>query len=235
MESGGLLVARALRVRFPGARAPLLDGLDLEVVRGENVALVGPNGCGKTTLLAALVGLVPFESGEVVIAGEGLDPRDGRARRHVGWVGDEYPVQLKLTVREYLALVASLHALSREVLDARLKHLRTELRLSELEPVWLEVCSHGMTKRAMLAAALLPDPPLLLLDEPESGLDGSALSRLTRILDERRARGGAAIVATHRTEWAARICDRVVTFEGGRLVETPIEGRPVVSLGSGGP
>jgi ABC-2 type transport system ATP-binding protein len=227
MEGRILLQAHSLRVRFPGVKSPLFEDLEIALCRGENVALVGPNGCGKTTLLAALVGLVPFESGEVWIAGERLDPREARARRHAGWVGDEYPVQLKLTVREYLALVASLHGLTREVAAARVEDLRADLRLDELEPLWLSVCSHGMTKRAMLAAALLPDPPLLVLDEPESGLDRWTLTRLTRILGERRTRGCAALVATHSVEWAAEICDRVLSLEAGRLTEACFGEAPV--------
>lgn len=214
-----LLRACSLRVRFGGAKTPVFDGLDASVSAGESVALAGPNGCGKSTLLAALVGLVPFEAGEVWLGGERLDPRSGRARRHVGWVSDEYPILLKLTVQEYLALVATLHGVPRELAAQRLERLRSDLRLAELEPVCLDVCSHGMAKRAMLAAALLPDPPLLLLDEPETGLDRSALAFLTRVLHERRARGCGALVATHDSRWAAETCDRVLVFEGRRLEE----------------
>ena len=213
---------------FPGRSSPLLDQLEITVSRGEMVALLGPNGCGKTTLLRCLAGILPFGSGSVQVAGVRLDVRDGRAKGQLGYVPDDHPIRLKLSVREYLTLCAALQGLEEPRANARIDELIEYLRLGEFQSLFLEACSHGITKRVTFAAALLHRPLLLLLDEPESGLDSFAFGGLTRELEAHRDAGGAVLVATHNADWAQRRCDRVVRLEEGRL--QPLSGEQLAAL-----
>lgn len=216
VKEQSVLRVRGLVVRFPGVARALIDGLDIDVGPGEVVGLIGANGSGKTTLLQACAGLIPYEDGSVEVCGERVDVRAGSARRNLGWAPDEHPIALKLSVREYLLTVAALHGLDAAACDAALAPVRSALRLAELENVWLEACSHGMTKRVALAGALIGRPRLLLLDEPESGLDSSATAHLSRLILQQRESGGAVLMATHRLEWADRICTRRLFVRAGR-------------------
>ena len=213
-----LLTVRGLEKRFHGSDRALLDGIDLDVHAGELIGLIGTNGCGKTTLLSTLAGIQPFEKGTIEIAGLPVDPRRAEFRTRLGYVPDEYPIRLKLTTLEYLQLSASMHGLEGREREQRVEEQLATYRLEEFANVYLEVCSHGVTKRVATAAALLHSPPLLLLDEPESGLDGFSFTTFTRELQQRKEQGGAALIATHNLDWAREVCDSIVQLDQGRIV-----------------
>ena len=211
------LVVEGLKKRFAGAANELFDDLNLTVERGEMVGLVGSNGSGKTTLTGCIVGMVPFQAGSVRIAGVALNPRDGQAKRALGYVPDDHPIRLKLTVREYLELCAVAHRVPRAEARERVQDAIERGHLGEFANLLLEACSHGITKRVAMASALLHGPELLVLDEPESGLDAFAFATLARDLEAHQQRGGGILVATHRLDWAVEHCDRVVRLEQGAL------------------
>ena len=216
-QNDDLLTVRGLRKRFPGAPAPVFEDLDLAVRRARMVGLLGANGCGKTTLLQCLVGILPLDAGEVRVVGVPMNLRDGRAKRALGYVPDDHPIRLKLSVGEYLALCAALHAIAPREARSRIADLVEQLNLGEFRSVHLESCSHGITKRVAFAAAILHRPAVLVLDEPESGLDAFAFASLTRELRAHRDAGGSVLVTTHRADWAERHCDSVMRMEDGRL------------------
>ena len=195
-----------------------VDRLDLRVGPGEIVGFLGPNGAGKTTTLRVCAGLLRPDAGEVRIAGHPLQ-RDGlAARAAVGFVPDRPFLYDRLTAREFLEFVAALYEVPPAVTATRSVEL---LRLLELEAAaddLIETYSHGMRQKAAVAAALIHDPPLLLLDEPLIGLDPQAARTLKDLLRERAARGLGVLVSTHLLEVAERLCDRVVILHHGRVV-----------------
>jgi ABC-type multidrug transport system ATPase subunit len=185
------LVVSGLVVRR-GGRA-VIDGVSLAVGAGEVVAVVGPNGAGKSTLLACIAGVLPPRAGDVQIAGVAVWGADGaRARRALGYLPEGADPPGYLTGAELWALVAAVRGT--EPPDPA---LRAGLGLDELAAVRLDRMSLGMRRRACLAAAWLGPPALLVLDEPDNGLDATRLAALTALVGERAAAGGAVVVATH--------------------------------------
>ncbi len=185
----------------------VLDDVSFTVAAGEVVGLLGGNGAGKSTLLACAAGALEPDRGWVAVGGA----TSGR-RRHVGYAPEGADAPGHLTGGELWALVASLRP------DARLDDETTALlELGPLAGVRLERMSLGQRRRAVLAAALIGAPPLLLLDEPDNGLDVAGLDALVRLVAREAARGAALVVATHDPEVRARLAARPLTMAAGRL------------------
>ncbi|NUP61792.1 MAG: heme ABC exporter ATP-binding protein CcmA [Nonomuraea sp.] len=177
---------------------PVLRGMDLAVAPGEIVAVVGPNGSGKSTLLRCLAGLQPATSGEVRVFG--APPADDAAFwRRVALLGDEPAWYPGLTAREHLELMGAVHAEARMTVDAALDLFALTER-ADAPPLNL---STGQRQRLCLAATLIRPSTLLLLDEPERGLDAAFRVRLADLLDEYATEGGTVIMATHDPNLAA--------------------------------
>ncbi|MEV1169563.1 heme ABC exporter ATP-binding protein CcmA [Nonomuraea sp. NPDC049784] len=171
---------------------PVLRGMELTVSTGEIVAVVGPNGSGKSTLLRCLAGLQPATSGEVRVLGE--PPADDAAFwRQVALLGDEPAWYPGLTAREHLELMGAVHARARMTVEAALEVFALAER-ADSPPLNL---STGQRQRLSLAATLLRPSTLLLLDEPERGLDTDFRARLADLLSEYASEGGTVIMATH--------------------------------------
>ena len=193
-----------------------VDDLSLEVRAGEIVGFLGPNGAGKTTTLRACAGLLAPDRGRVTVAGASLleAPREARAR--LGLVPDEPFLYERLTPLEFLEFVAALYDVPVALAARRADELLVRFELGEAAGDLLESCSRGMRQKVSIAAALLHDPPLVLLDEPLNGLDPHAVRALKDLLRERAARGLGVLVSTHLLEVAERLCDRVVIIHRGR-------------------
>jgi ABC-2 type transport system ATP-binding protein len=199
-----------------GARLAL-DGATLSVARGEIFALLGPNGGGKTTLFRILATLLPATSGTFRI--DGLDPRrDVRAvRRRLGVVFQSPGLDRKLTVRENLALQGALLNMSGASLSARIDDLLGTFSIRDRAGDLVETLSGGLARRVEIAKALLPAPPVLLLDEPSTGLDPGARRGLTALLAD-LAKGGTAVLLTTHLFDEADAAHRIGILDRGRLV-----------------
>ncbi|WP_371780474.1 ABC transporter ATP-binding protein [Streptosporangium subroseum] len=200
---------------------PVLTGVDLTAVPGEIVAVIGVNGAGKSTLLRCLAGLQPPGSGELDVLGG--PPRDDSAFwRDVVLTGDEPAWYPGLTVREHLELVRTVHASPRFEVEAALGLFDLKER-ADASPLTL---STGQRQRLSLAAALLRPSRLLLLDEPERGLDAAFRRRLAAILTEYAAAGGTVVMATHDLQLAEATLARRFVLADGR-VEQAEQAEPV--------
>ncbi|WP_049574863.1 heme ABC exporter ATP-binding protein CcmA [Nonomuraea sp. SBT364] len=178
---------------------PVLQGMELTVSRGETVSVVGPNGCGKSTLLRCLAGLQPATGGTVEVFG--APPADEPAFwRRVALLADEPAWYPGLTAREHLELMLTVHAGPRLTVADALAVFGLEER-ADAPPMNL---STGQRQRLSLAAALLRPSDLLLLDEPERGLDAAFRERLAGLLEAYTGEGGTVIMATHDAALAAR-------------------------------
>jgi ABC-2 type transport system ATP-binding protein len=212
--------ARSLS-RSYGPRAALSD-VTFSVTHGEIFALLGPNGGGKTTLFRILATLLPPGAGSFSI--DGLDAgRDARAvRRRLGVVFQAPSLDRKLTVRENLVLQAALYGVSGAARDARIGELLTTFQLADRASDLVETLSGGLARRVEIAKALLHAPPVLLLDEPSTGLDPGARRDLVGLLGSLARAGTAVLLTTHLFE-EAEAANRIGILDRGRLLalDTP--------------
>lgn len=195
----------------------VVDDFSLDVAPGESVALWGPNGAGKTTVVRCILGLLSY-SGTIEV--RGLHARaDGKAaRRLMGYVPQELAFYDDLTVEETLDFSAELRRLTAGRVDEVIEMV--DLAPHRLKRV--RELSGGLKQRLGLAAALLPDPPVLLLDEPTSNLDAAAREAAVELLDRLREGDRVMIVTSHHLEEVGMLVDRVVAMEDGRItVECP--------------
>ena len=211
-----LAVLRGVSQRF-GERQALTD-LSLEVRAGEVFGLLGPNGAGKTTSLRILTGLLAPTSGAVEIDGIDLARQPLEARKRFGYVPDGAPLYSNLTPFEHLALVGRLHGLSEAALTTEATRLLEALGLIERRDDPVGSFSRGMRQKTAIACALLPRPPLLILDEPLTGLDTGTTQILKALLRGWAERGGAVLYTSHLLEVVERVCDRMAVLSEGRLV-----------------
>ncbi len=197
-----------------------VDGLDLEVRRGECFGLLGPNGAGKTTTLEILEGLTVPDAGEVEVLGTTWTRRSQALRQRLGLALQETQLSPKLTVIETLRLFRSFYLRGRapEAVMAR-------LALDEKRDAPVGKLSGGQKQRLAVACALVGDPELLFLDEPTTGLDPQSRLQLWEQIGEFRAGGGTVALTTHYMEEAERLCDRVAIVDHGRVIAlgTPAE------------
>jgi ABC-2 type transport system ATP-binding protein len=205
-----------LTVRYGEATA--VDGLDLELVRGEVFGLLGPNGAGKTSAVRALVGLLAPSAGSVEIAGHDLVRDPLAARRHLAFVPDGAPLYQNLSPRAHLALTGRLHGLDEAELCAEGDRLLGALDLAERADDPIASFSHGMRQKAALACALLVRPQLLVLDEPLSGLDATTTTVIKEVLRGWADRGACVLYTSHLLDVVERICDRMAILDRGRLI-----------------
>ena len=213
-DAGGSAIAAAGIRKDYGDRA-VLRGVDLAIGWGEIAVLFGANGAGKTTLLRILAGLTRADAGTTHIAGQPMHRRGNRARRLVGFAGHQTMLYNDLTCRENLAFYARLYGIR----DAgrRVDDVLSQLNLSDRANRRVRTLSHGMQKRLAMARAILHQPAVLLLDEPESGLDAQSVAALGDLLRDWAASGRSALLTTHSAEVGLAWADRPLTLAGGRI------------------
>ncbi len=204
----------------------VLDRFALDVRPGEAVALWGPNGAGKTTVVRCILGLVDYE-GTIEI--DGLDARTrGKAvRNRIGYVAQELSFYDDMAVTDVLDYSAAL----RGVPTDRVRELIGSFRLDEHRSKRVAELSGGLKQRLALAAALLSDPPVLLLDEPTSNLDAHSREEAIELFEGLRLQGRTILLTTHHMEEMGMLVDRVVAMEDGRIVTECAPGELAERLG----
>ena len=197
-----------------------LDGVSLRVEPGEIVGLLGPNGAGKTTLVSITSGLLAPDHGEVRLSLPGISgsPRDGAVRRHIGLAPQALAIYPELSAAENLEFFARLSGCSATHARTRVDWALAFVDLGERRDARVKTFSGGMARRLNLAAALVHDPALLLLDEPTVGVDPQSRNHLLDNVAQLRAQGKAVLYTTHYMEEAERICDRVAIMDHGKLL-----------------
>ena len=214
MSDAAPLEVRGLLRRYGAFTA--VDGLDLDVRPGEIVGFLGPNGAGKTTTLRCCSGLLAPDAGEIRIAGRPLATAPLEARARLGFVPDRPFLYDRLTAWEFLDFTGALYRIGAADARQRAAVLLERLELGGAADELAETYSLGMRQKLSIAAALLHDPSLVLLDEPLGGLDPHSARALKDLLRERAARGAGVLVSTHLLDVAERLCDRVVVLHHGR-------------------
>jgi ABC-2 type transport system ATP-binding protein len=210
----------ALRIRglAKAFDKPVISGLDLEIAAGQLYALLGPNGAGKTTTLRMVTGLTRPDAGSIEIFGIDALADPLGAKAITAWLPDEPMLYDKLSPMEYLAFVAGLWRMDPRVASDEAERLLHWLDLWEQRDTRCEGFSRGMKQKVALAAALIHDPQLLILDEPLTGLDAAMARSVKDALREQVTRGKTVIVTTHILEVAERMADRIGIIGGGKLL-----------------
>ena len=206
----------ALRRTFGENRA--LDGVDLRIRQGAVYGLLGPNGAGKTTTISMICGLLDRDDGEVTVGGRPLTTRAVSAKAAIGYVPQEVALYPDLSARENLRFFGQLYGMSGTRLAERVEHLLGDVGLAERADERVEQYSGGMRRRANIAAGLLHDPALLVLDEPTVGVDPQTRHAIFSMVAALRDAGKAVLYTTHYMEEAERLCDRVGIIDEGRIV-----------------
>lgn len=203
----------ALTKSFPsrGGAVRAVRGIDLTITQGEVVAFLGPNGAGKTTTLDIVLGLTDPTSGQARVFGS--PPREAVREGRVSAVLQTGGLLRDLTVRETVQMIASTYAVHAPVED-----VLARADLTEIEGRKVSKCSGGEQQRLRFALALLPDPELLILDEPTAGMDVSARRTFWAVMHAEAAAGRTIVFATHYLEEADSFADRIVLVSKGRVV-----------------
>jgi ribosome-dependent ATPase len=215
-SDGAAIVARELTRRFRDFTA--VNRVSFTIGRGEIFGFVGSNGCGKTTTMKMLTGLLPATSGEAELFGRPVDGTDGGLRRRVGYMSQSFSLYTELTVRQNLVLHARLYHLPMEQARTRVATLIEQFGLGEHVNTEAAALPLGIRQRLSLAVAIVHEPDLLILDEPTFGVDPLARDAFWELLiDLSRNRGVTILVSTHFMNEAER-CDRIAMMHAGRVL-----------------
>src|SRR5687767_8641676 len=198
-----------------------VDGIDLRVERGTFYGFLGPNGAGKSTTIKMLTGLLAPSEGKVIILGlDMLEPRQALdVKRRIGVIPEDLALFDNLTAREYLTFVGRIHLMPRDTIRGRCDELLSLLGLQNDEKKLTLEYSHGMKKKLALAAALLPNPDLLFLDEPFEGVDAVTSRVIRDLLAGYVERGSTVFLTSHVLDVVEKLCSHVGIIAKGELVE----------------
>lgn len=211
-----LIKAEQLTKRY--GSVPVVNELNLEVKAGEIFGFLGPNGAGKTTTIRMLTGLLEPSAGRAFICGHDVVKEPAQAKALLAYVPDQPKLYGKLTAREFLALMADLYRMPKDISRERGDQLLSLFNLEDRADELLEGYSHGMRQKVVLAAALVHQPRVILMDEPTVGLDPASARLLKDVLQELARQGATIFVSTHILEIAERLCHRVGILKQGQLI-----------------
>jgi ABC-2 type transport system ATP-binding protein len=195
-----------------------VDDVQFSVKGGEIFGFLGPNGAGKTTTLKIIVGLLQPTSGTVRVAGYDIQTQPLEAKATSGFVPDEPNLYAKLTGRELLQFVGDLYNIEPAQINRRAEELLRMFDLTAAADDTTDSYSHGMKQKTSIAAALVHDPKVFILDEPTVGLDPKSARLIKDILRQMAERGAAVMLSTHILEIAEHMCDRIGIINQGILV-----------------
>jgi ribosome-dependent ATPase len=229
-DATAAIEADGLTMRFGDFCA--VDHVSFRIARGEIFGFLGSNGCGKTTTMKMLTGLLQASEGRAWLFGQPVDATDIETRRRVGYMTQSFSLYTELTVRQNLLLHAELFSVPADRIDARAEEMARRFELAEIMDALPDSLPLGQRQRLQLAVAMVHGPELLILDEPTSGVDPVARDGFWRILGELSRRDGVTIfVSTHFMNEAER-CDRISLMHAGRVLVSDAPAALVAKRGS---
>ena len=211
-----MLEIRHLRKAFGSLVA--VDDVSFTVEPGRLTGLLGPNGAGKTTTVSMIAGLTRPDRGDVLIGGQPLSGDTDPKKKKIGLVPQDLALYEELSARENLKFFGGLHNLSGSALESAMTSVLTLVGLADRAKDRVKTFSGGMKRRLNLAAGLLHDPDILLLDEPTVGVDPQSRNAIFDNLEELKRRGKALLYTTHYMEEVERLADRIVIIDAGKVV-----------------
>jgi ABC-2 type transport system ATP-binding protein len=199
---------------------PAVNGLNLVVEKGEIFGFIGPNGAGKTTTINMMGGVLAPTSGTVMICGINMQDHPEKAKSKIGYIPDRPYLYEKLTGIEFLKFIGDLYGVDENTFLNRSREKLRLFSLSEWAEDLIESYSHGMKQRLVMAAALLHDPEVIIIDEPMVGLDPLVINMVKSLFQHLAKEGVTIFMSTHTLKVAEDICDRIGIIHKGSLVVT---------------
>ena len=195
-----------------------VDGVTLEVARGEIHGFLGPNGAGKTTTIRMIAGLLKPTSGRILVNGHDLAAAPERAKASLGFIPDRPFIYEKLTAGEFLRFHGGLYGLDGPAVGGRVREMLDLFELTRWENELVESFSHGMKQRLVMCAAFLHRPEAVLVDEPMVGLDPRGARLIKDVFRRMSQHGVAILMSTHTLEVAQEMCDRISIIMKGKII-----------------
>jgi ABC-2 type transport system ATP-binding protein len=195
-----------------------VDGISLEVPRGQLFGFLGPNGAGKTTTLRMIAGILQPTAGTITVAGHDIQADPVAAKSRLGFIPDRPYVYEKLTGAEFLRFVAGLYGQGGAGVETRMDELLALFELTDWKDQLVEKYSHGMRQKLIISSALVHRPDVIVVDEPMVGLDPKGQSFLKDLFRQFCDRGGTVLMSTHTLEIAENVCDRIAIIQKGKIV-----------------
>lgn len=195
-----------------------VDDLSLTIENGKIYGFIGHNGAGKTTTLKSVVGIMPFDEGDIYIDGISIKDNPLQCKKDLAYIPDNPDLYEYLSGIQYLNFVADVYQVSRQVREERIKKYADMLELTSDLAQPISAYSHGMKQKLALISAFIHDPKLIIMDEPFVGLDPKASHLLKGIMKDLCDRGGAIFFSTHVLEVAEKLCDEIAIIKKGKLV-----------------
>ena len=195
-----------------------VDDLSLHIAPGEIYGFIGHNGAGKTTTLKAVVGILPFEEGEITINGVSVKTDPLTCKRQLAYIPDNPDLYDYMTGSKYLDFIADIFGVGAEERQERIRRYADAFELTDDLAQPIGSYSHGMKQKLAIISAWLHQPKLIIMDEPFVGLDPKASHTLKGMMREVCDQGGAIFFSTHVLEVAENLCDKVAIIKGGRLI-----------------
>jgi len=211
-----MLTVKHLRKSFGTVLA--VNDVSFSVASGQIVGLLGPNGAGKTTTVSMVAGLLTPDAGEVLIAGQRLAGDTDPSKRRIGLVPQDLALYDELSARDNLRFFGALYTMTGRALDTAIERVLTLVGLADRARDAVKTFSGGMKRRLNLAAGLLHNPDILLLDEPTVGVDPQSRNAIFDNLETLKAEGKALLYTTHYMEEVERLADRIVIVDHGTVV-----------------
>ena len=212
--SGAIVQLTNVWKAYDGVQA--LQGLDLEILRGEIFGLIGPNGAGKTTAIKIIVGILKMDKGVVTVGGHDITDNPYEYKRLIGYVPEMVSLPDYLTVEEFLTYSGKIRGVPSPVIKERTNFHLKAFELEEKRKTMIFFLSRGMRQKAAMASALIHDPDILILDEPFIGIDPVGQYRVKELFNERVRTGKTIFISTHMLDTAERLCNRVAIIHRGR-------------------
>ena len=211
-----MLYIQHLTKRYGEKKA--VDDLSLHIAPGEIYGFIGHNGAGKTTTLKAVVGILPFEEGEITINGVSVKTDPLTCKRQLAYIPDNPDLYDYMTGSKYLNFIADIFGVGAEERQERIRKYADLFELTDDLAQPIAAYSHGMKQKLAIISAWLHQPKLIIMDEPFVGLDPKASHTLKGMMREVCDQGGAIFFSTHVLEVAEKLCDKVAIIKGGRLI-----------------
>ncbi len=212
-----MLTIKNLSKTYNKANKKSVDNLSLEIKENEVFGFLGANGAGKSTTIKCIVGILPFEEGEITINGVDIVKNPIEAKSQIGYVSDNHAVYENLTGREFVQHIANLYNVSKEDMEARSKKYLDIFKLEYAYDNQIKSYSHGMKQKICVIAALIHNPKVWILDEPLTGLDPQSSYQLKQAMKQHANDGNIVCFSSHILDVVENICDRVCIINKGVL------------------
>jgi ABC-2 type transport system ATP-binding protein len=212
-----MLEIKNLTKRYGESTVNAVEDFSISLKAGEIYGFLGPNGAGKSTTIKSLVGIYPFQEGDILIDGVSIKTDPLAAKMKIGYVSDNHAVFERLTGCEYVNHIANLYKVDIKEAEERTKELLEIFKLEEAFHRPIKSYSHGMKQKISVIAALVHNPKLWVLDEPLTGLDPQSTYQLKKVMKQHAKEGNTVFFSSHILDVVENLCDRCCIIKGGKL------------------